>query len=143
MDEGVLVKPNEHGQSMVELAVFITFLLIILAGTIDLGRGFFTWLALRDAAQEAASYGTIRPDDIGGIQSRVWDNLEQIDTDPPAHISVIRTINGPHCQGYTIQIDVDYPGFKITMPLLSTLLGSSTIPIHATVKDSILTPACQ
>ena len=57
---------NERGQSMVELALTITFLMILLAGTIDLGRAFFTWQALRDAAQEGASYGSFKPADVGG-----------------------------------------------------------------------------
>ncbi len=37
-------KQKEYGQSMVELALTITFLMVLLAGTIDLGRAFFTWL---------------------------------------------------------------------------------------------------
>jgi hypothetical protein len=132
---------KERGQSMVELAVTITFLMMLLAGTIDLGRAFFTWLALRDAAQEGASYGSFKPSDITGIQNRVWDNLEQVVNNPASHISVI--VNAPSpCAGNMIQVDVNYPTFPITMPFLGTVLGTQIIPIHATINDSILAPLC-
>jgi Flp pilus assembly protein TadG len=126
---------------MVELALTITFLMVLLAGTIDLGRAFFTWLALRDAAQEGASYGTIHPTDTTGLRARVWDNLEQIVNNPPGNIAINISVNQP-CMGNTILLDVSYNSFPLTMPFLGTILGSQTIPIHATVNDTILTPAC-
>jgi Flp pilus assembly protein TadG len=47
----------ENGQSMVEFAFGMVILMIILVGIVDLGRAFFTFMALRDAAQEGAVYG--------------------------------------------------------------------------------------
>lgn len=137
-------KSKEKGQSMVELALTITILMALLAGTIDLGRAFFTWLALRDAAQEGASYGSIRPTDNSGMISRIRDNLEQVIPDPATDTTVSITITpaSEKCLGSTIQIDVYYPTFPITMPFLGTIIGSQTIPIHATVNDTILMPAC-
>ena len=134
-------KPKEHGQSMVELALTITILMVLLAGTIDLGRAFFTWLALRDAAQEGASYGAIEPTDIGGMQDRVRDNLEQVVPDPVNDVDVNITI-ADACLGNAIQVDVEYPDFPLTMPFLGTIVGGQTIRIHATINDTILTPPC-
>jgi len=134
-------KPNEHGQSMVELALTITILMVLLAGTIDLGRAFFTWLAMRDAAQEGASYGAIEPADTGGIQDRVWDNLEQVVPDPVNDVDVYITI-ADACLGNAIQVDVEYPDFPLAMPFLGTIVGGQTIPIRATINDTILNPPC-
>lgn len=50
---------REQGQSLVELALSLVMLLTLLAGLIDLGRGFFTYIALRDAAQEGATYASV------------------------------------------------------------------------------------
>ena len=142
---------TENGQSLVELAVSITLLMILLAGTIDLGRAFFTWLALRDAAQEGASYGSIIPPSIGltcnpaspaPICLRVWDNLGDVVNDPNNDIIITIGIIDHPCLGNTVQVDVDYPSFPLTMPFLGTILGSQTIPIHATINDTILTPIC-
>lgn len=133
-------RANEKGQSLVELALFITLLMVLLAGTIDLGRAFFTWLALRDAAQEGASYGSIYPSRLDLIRERVWDNLEQVVDHPRTDVTVdIGYIDHP-CLGNTILVSVDYPDFPLTMPFLGTLLGSQTIPIHATINDAILKP---
>jgi TadE-like protein len=133
-------KKKEIGQSMVELAFSITFLMVLLAGTIDLGRAFFTWLALRDAAQEGASYGSVYPSRVDLIKYRVWDNLGQVINNPQTNVSVtVGYIDHP-CLGNTILVSVDYPDFPLTMPFLGTIVGSQTISIHATVNDSILKP---
>lgn len=132
-------RQNERGQSMVELALTITFLMLLLAGTMDLGRAFFTWLAMRDAAQEGASYGSINSGDVPGVQDRVWDNLEQVIRDPTSHVGVSVSVSG-HCLGDTVQVLVTYP-FTITTPLLGSVIGDS-IPIRATVNDTVLMPLC-
>jgi hypothetical protein len=140
MSRVIKSKRIERGQSMVELALTITLLMVLLAGTIDLGRAFFTWLALRDAAQEGASYGSIYPTRVDLIRERVWDNLEQVVSNPKTNVAVnIGYIDHP-CLGNTILVSVNYPNFPLTMPFLGTILGSQTIFIHATVNDTILKP---
>jgi TadE-like protein len=139
-----VVRPRkkESGQSMVELALMITLLMIMLAGTLDLGRAFFTWLALRDAAQEGASYGSFKPDDINGIRARIWDNLEQVINDPSNNVGVDVLYLGSHCSGNTIRVKVAYLNFAIGTPFLGTFYGRQTLPIRATIDDTILTPVC-
>jgi len=140
MKDLIQSKHKERGQSMVELALTITILMTLLAGTIDFGRAFFTWLALRDAAQEGASYGSIYPNRLDLIRERVWDNLEQVVPNPRTNAIVnIGFIDHP-CLGNTIMVNVNYPNFPLTMPFLGTILGSQTINIHAAVNDSILKP---
>jgi Flp pilus assembly protein TadG len=128
-------KIKERGQSMVELALTITFLFILLAGTIDLGRAFFTWLEMRDAAQEGASYGSICPNS-GLIESRVRANLNPIYT-----YSVISNLPATPTPGSTITVNVS-TNLPLTMPFLGTVLGSQTINIHATINDTILRSSC-
>ena len=53
------VNPKEQGQSLVELAMSLVLLLTLLAGLVDFGRAFLTFVALRDAAQEGAAYASI------------------------------------------------------------------------------------
>ena len=141
----VFSKRPEKGQSMVELALTITMLMILLAGVVDLGRAFFTYMAMRDAAQEGAAYGSINPFDEDGIKSRIWDNLDQVVPNPEQVDDIIVIgidYNGPRCLGYEIVINVDYQGFPLTMPFLGWILNSQTIDIHATIKDNILKPPC-
>ena len=138
-------KRTEQGQSMIELALTITILMVLLAGTIDMGRAFFTWLSLRDAAQEGASYGTFKPDDTAGIEARARSSFDDAVNDPSAIVSIDVDYSGPHCLGNpqsTITVTIDYQNFPITTPLLGTIVGGQNIPIRATVNDTILSPKC-
>ena len=147
-------KQRERGQSMVELALTITILMVLLAGTIDLGRAFFTWLALRDAAQEGATYGSAVPAaTIAMIDARVRQTFSDVVTDLGADIIVEVIFTGDRCLGYqpadpslnkpnTITVNVDYQNFPLTMPFLGTILGGQTIPIHAAINDTIISPKC-
>ena len=145
MNNAIQSKQKEHGQSMVELALTITILMALLAGTIDLGRAFFTWLTMRDAAQEGASYGSIEPTDTGGIINRAELSFQDVITDADADVDINVSFSGPQCLGSTpstITVQIEYNNFTLTMPFLGTILGSQTIPIRATVNDTILMPLC-
>lgn len=146
----LLPKHNERGQSMVELALTVSILMVLLAGTIDLGRAFFTWLAMRDAAQEGASYGSYTASDTAGIEARARANFSDVINDPAALVTVHVDYSGDLCLDpnlpppnvNTLTVNIDYDNFPITMPFLGTLLGSQTLPIHAAVSDTILSPLC-
>jgi len=133
---------TECGQSLVELALTITMLMILLAGTVDLGRAFFTYMAMRDAAQEGASYGSLHPSENNQIIQRVKDNLSRVVPDPVNDVDVVITITGAGCLGNMISIDVNYDEFPLTMPFLGWILGSQDLAIHATINDTILRPTC-
>ena len=45
---------KERAQSLTELAISFTFLMLLLAGSVDLARAFFFYLTLADASQEGA-----------------------------------------------------------------------------------------
>lgn len=69
--------PTERGAATVEFALFAMFLVLIISGIVDLGRGMYTAIALNDAVQEGALYAAFT-DDVGGadvtaadIQTRV------------------------------------------------------------------------
>jgi len=159
--ENIMKKPenpprNEKGQSLVELAISLLFLLLLVAGVVDLGRAFFTYIALRDAAQEGAAYASVarkRPLDpmlctditnrakgtsdtqiVDLQQTSVAVNFEGV----PCGIAT----NSNACYGRGVQVVVSYADFRITTPLLGTVLGSQTIPISASIVDTVLTPSC-
>jgi Flp pilus assembly protein TadG len=52
---------GERGQSMVEFALALPILILILSGMLDIGRVYFTFIALEEAAAEAALYLAINP----------------------------------------------------------------------------------
>ena len=58
---------REEGQGIVEFAICVPFMLLILLGTIDMGRVFFDYIEMRQAAVEGATYGSRNPMDTAGI----------------------------------------------------------------------------
>jgi hypothetical protein len=135
---------NEHGQALVEFAAIIVILMVLLLGLLDLGRAFFTFMALQDAAQEGATYASIKPGDSSGIVDRVrYASDMPVDLTDATQVNVSVNPLGSLCAGNAIEVVVEMPAFAITTPLLGTILGSQSIPLRASVTDTILTPPCQ
>ncbi|MGQ9832865.1 MAG: TadE family protein [Candidatus Villigracilaceae bacterium] len=133
---------NEHGQSLVEFAISLTVILLLLAGAVDFGMAFFSFIALRDAAQEGALYGSMSPTDTNGIIARVRGASNRpVDLSNTSTVQVTPQIIGQPCEGGGIQVTVVY-SYPISMPFLSAILGQNTIPIRASVTDTILQPTC-
>jgi Flp pilus assembly protein TadG len=63
----ILCKAN-HGASLIELALVTPMLLVLVFGALDLGRGYFVFLELVNAAHAGAEYGSLhRPIDTAGM----------------------------------------------------------------------------
>ncbi|UCH59062.1 MAG: pilus assembly protein [Anaerolineales bacterium] len=133
----------EKGQSLVEFSVSLVVLLVMLAGLVDLGRGLFTYMALRDAAQEGALYGSFNPTDTAGIEARIGNNSNML-RDIVSSGSLLRSVShdGSPCTGEAITVQVTYQNFPITMPFLGSILGRQAVDITASVTDTVLAPAC-
>lgn len=52
---------HERGQSLVELALSLTVMLLLLSGAVTFGMALFSYVAIRDAAGEGALFGSISP----------------------------------------------------------------------------------
>lgn len=144
---------TERGQSMAEFAISLVILLILLAGVVDLGRMFFAYIIIRDAAQEGAVYGSIAPkDDLTALQNEVEERVKAAFTDPEdasnvpidlTKLNVQTDILGATCAtpGSGVRVRVEY-SVPVTMPFLGTILGSQNMPMAATVENAILSPVC-
>lgn len=137
---------KEKGQSLVEFAFSIVVLLLLVAGAVDLGRALYTYMGLRDAAQEGALYGSTNPTLESEIVSRVRNSsnlLQGLSADSSANTSVQVTVFGPACTNNAIKVRVAYSNFPLSMPFLGALIGSQTVGISAEVTDTILSPSCE
>ncbi|MEN4043139.1 MAG: pilus assembly protein [Anaerolineaceae bacterium] len=143
------MKSNEKGQALLELAVSLTVLLIMIAGVVDLGRMLFHYIAMRDAAQEAAAYGSINPTHCDQIRDRAWIAMAN-----SPQVTVTTTIDGTDCAaaasnpakacyGKEIRVSLSDAAFPITMPFIGTFLGRQTVSLEAHITGTILRPACQ
>lgn len=142
---------SERGQSLVELAISITILIFLLAGAVEFGMAFFQFVQLRDAAQEGALYGSIHPDQASTIEARIRGSSNSPIDLASGDVRVTITVdgvpiataitNGDACEGAGLEVVVSYD-HQIFMPFIPAFIGSSIIPLNATVTDTILTPVC-
>lgn len=131
---------------MVEVAISLVLILTLLAGTFDLGSAYFNYIALRDAAQEGAVYGSIHPEDTVGIVQRIRrSSTSPIDfgagQDPRFEDPQIE-ITGSPCAGGAVTVTLYY-NYELSMPFIGAILGTQVIPLHASVTNTILQPSCE
>lgn len=151
---------SQKGQSLVELAVSMVILLILIAGIFDVGRAIFTYLSMRDAAQEGASYAAIiflkdkedtrtdaqfQSDGCSAVVDRTMLNIE----DPNTTVETL--INGfdcnsasllhDACAGHEARVTVSLP-LPVTTPFIGAFIGQK-ITLRATATDTILRPYCK
>lgn len=137
---------NEKGQSLVELALLLPVLIMLLMGTVDLGRAFYTYVAITNAAREGARYGASFPTVNSGIRDRVRNEISGTSLSIPDS-----QIPDPTCNAYVpgstelgdsescsaavagdyITVRVDYPFQFLTGAILR--LGSITMSNSATM----------
>jgi Flp pilus assembly protein TadG len=139
MPEKEIQSNNERGQSLVEFAFGMVVLVILLAGVVDGGRALFSYMALRDAAQEGALYGSTVPSDTNGIKQRVLNSSDLV-LDSVSTTDINVQIIGKACTGNGIRVTVTMPDFRITTPFLGAMIGTQSIAISASVTDTILSP---
>lgn len=137
-------RQGERGQSLVELAISLTVILLLLAGAVDFSIAYFSFAAMQDAAQEGALYGSINPTDTNGIETRVRNaSSNPVDLSDTSLVTVNVTTDpvANPCEGgeVTVEVIYDYP---ISMPFIGTIIGSQTITLTARVSDTILQPVC-
>ena len=59
---------SEQAQSLVETALLLPVLLMILVGIVDIGRAYYSYIQLTNAAREGARYAVSHPTDNPGAK---------------------------------------------------------------------------
>jgi Flp pilus assembly protein TadG len=148
---------KERGQSLVEMAMSFMIIAFLLSGAVDLGRAYFVYVALRDAAQEGAVYGSLAPSDISGIESRIQESSTgpiNFSSDPNLTWPPSITYQGSTaCSGFyediftgetkanAIVVSIEYH-FPLTMALIQAMVPGNSITLTASSTYSILFPPC-
>jgi Flp pilus assembly protein TadG len=149
------IHPRQNGQSLVEMGLFMLVLLWLLAGAVDFGIGFFSYVAIRDAAQEGALYGSIVYDTVydedhpeytlvNNLISLITDRVENTSSGPVdlKSASVQTEVIPPSawCAGYQLAVNVNYD-YPISMPLIGIITGP-TINLRSSATSTLLVPPC-
>ena len=137
-------KLARKGQSLVEFSMMLTLIFFLLMGLLDVGRVYFSYLALQDLAGEGASYGSIYPTRKTSTDKANPDNITfRVLNGAPAGLlmdisaaTVTITNSTEVGEQITVQITVDY---TVLTPFIGTLVGSQTLPLSASSTSVILT----
>jgi Flp pilus assembly protein TadG len=156
-----LTRKTERGQSLVELAISLVVILFLLSGVVEFGIAFFQFITLRDAAQEGALFGSIKPGNAAAIEARVRatapqgkvPDLTNNTVGDPRRVTVTVTAIdqttgntkalSSACVGDGIRVDVAFR-HQVFMPFVSPIFramsgdGTNTIPLTGSVTDTIL-----
>ena len=116
-------KSRQLGQGMVELVVVLPLLLTILLGTLDLGRAFYTYIALTNAAREAARYAAVN--DANASISQVQGELDapsgtDISGCAPGSLTYSGS-GGGRGNAYTVTVSCQ---FVLVTPFMSAIVGA-------------------
>ena len=145
---------RESGQSMVEMALISTVLILLLAGVLDFGRMYFTYLALQNAAGEGATYGSIFPThqyppghpdctipeycepDPDNIIYRVLNESPSGLVDwSTTDITVVPELDPP-IAGTSITVTVEFE-YDVITPVIEVIAGD-TLTLRATAVNTIV-----
>jgi len=133
---------EQTGQSLVEFSLMAIILLVLLAGVMDLGRAYFTYLALKDAAAEGAYYGQGHPawqhntdnPDPDNIDYRVKNSAPQGGLVDWGGATI--TVTVPNATpGQTLTVTVTYP-----YQLITPFIGGQTLTLKAQSVAVIVSP---
>lgn len=134
---------KEKGQSLLEMAVSMIVLLMLLGGIVDFGRLFFTYIALREAAQEGATYASICPP--GNVDNTMKiDNHVRASSQAPVDLTSYSTImvnaafTSNPTPGSQLYVRVTYRNFHFIMPFLNMI----QFDLAATAYDVALQFEC-
>ena len=131
---------RERGQGLIEFSLMAIFLVILMMGVLDLGRAYFTYLALKDAAQEGAYFGSAFPQcvasagacaDPNNIPFRVRHSANGGLVDwagPGAHITI--TLPPVVQAGESLTVTISYQ-YQMLTPLVGTIANGQVLTLTA------------
>lgn len=127
---------KEKGQSLVEFALLLPILLIILIGVVDVGRMYYAYVIITDAAAEGATYAAINPNDVAEIENRARAACGDIATG----VQLVE-VTCPTCptpvSGDIVTVSISYD-YVVLTPFMNVLFEEGTVPIQSEATGVIL-----
>ena len=127
---------REKGQSLLEFALILPVLLIVLAGVLDLGRIYYSYVAITDAAAEGATYAAMYPqvsdrDEVFQRAQEASRGLVQIDN------SMVEVDCPSVASGAPVTVTVSY-SFTVATPLINVIVPDGVLELRAVAREAIL-----
>lgn len=142
---------GEDGQSLVEFAASLVVLLLVLMAVLDIGRAFFTFVAIENAAGEGAIFASYHPTWVtqadataGGADYPEYENVvaRTMNESPSSLVdwsqASVEVQPPPLLQtGQPITVTVHF-SYTLLTPFMSSLLQDSMLHLKAEASQVIL-----
>ena len=119
------LKTNEHGQSLVELALVLPLIVVVLFGIMEFGQIFQAYLTITSASREGA-----RTAITGSTNEAILTATNQLTTTLTEPDKAVVTINPSdplaRRQGIPLSVKITYP-VELYTPVLSSILPDPVI----------------
>jgi Flp pilus assembly protein TadG len=128
-------RQSDRGQSLLEFAIILPVLLIIVAGVLDIGRLYFSYVAVTDAASEGAAYAANHPTSETLIVARARDasNIAADQSEIEFQCPTCPTVGS----GDPVTVSVTY-SFTLATPIINAMVPGGVIPLRAVATEAIL-----
>ena len=151
-----MLKRNDSGQTLVEIAISLSIFLLLVLGTIDFGYLFSTKLTLQNAVRQAGRYAItgqcITGSDGSCSQTRynsIMQTVENVSLGvaKPSEIAITCTDNGGGCPnnaggpGDIVTITVTHPYNFMTGPIGALLHNTITLTVSSAFTNEIFSPS--
>lgn len=140
------INEERHGQALVEFALMVPVLLLIIAGIVESGRVFQTYLQLANATREGARVASVIPQVTSAIESAVKRELPS-DVSTSINITVACAAAGsstfdncitsyPPASGDKLAVTVSY-FYTPIMPVLNGLTTFTALTMSTTTTIQV------
>lgn len=129
-----------RGQSIVELALMLPVIIIVLAGTLDLGRAYYSYITIVNAAREGARFGATHPPQLTPCENHAADIITRAQNEAQSSgvnkdlMLVMVTCPNGNTSGNPVRVEIKYDFYPI---LTRMLLGGGPIRLRSDAQMQI------
>lgn len=119
---------RENGQSLVELALILPIIVLLLFGTVEFGRVFYSYITITSAVREGVREAAVGKSD-DEIEARIKEAVTLSDADTQLHILPITPSEGSRTTGVPVKVEIRYD-MPLIVPLFLDFLPNP-VPLKA------------
>ena len=120
---------EQKGQSLVELALILPIIVLLMFGTVEFGRVFYSYITVTSAVREGVRQAAVGKTNAE-IEERIRDAVTLAESNTRLQVVSILPAEGARTTGVPITVEIRYD-----MPLVTPLIGDflpNPVPLTAT-----------
>ena len=125
---------EQKGQSLVELALILPIIVLLMFGTVEFGRVFYSYITVTSAVREGVRQAAVGKTDEE-IEARIRDAVTLAEANTRLQILSITPAEGARTPGVPVSVEIRY-NMPLITPLISDFL-TNPLPLTASATMRI------